>query len=178
VLIYRYGLRGFTMDDVSSELGMSKKTVYKYFESKNQLISELVDRIVELEQSTFLKEIEKRSHWLEKLEVMLTVYTPDDVPYKLIDELYRYFPSEKEKIEKLMGFRQNIILPLIEQGQKNGEIASDLDPAIIFLFLRKLFMTPTDQNLLEANDITVKQLLAQMKKLFFHGILKSSGGKL
>jgi AcrR family transcriptional regulator len=166
------------MDDVSGELGISKKTVYKYFESKNQLISEIVDSLVEIEKQTFLEEVKKRSHWLEKLEVMLTVFTPDDIPYKLIDELYRYFPREKEKIEELVEFRQSIILPLIVQGQGNVDICPDLDPAIIFLVLYKIFMTPTDPKVLEANDITIKQLLDQMKKLFFHGILETAGGKI
>lgn len=176
-LIYCYGLRGFTMDDISSELGISKKTLYKYFESKNQLISENVSRIVELEKKTFLKEIEKQSDWYQKLDIMLTMYTPDDIPFKLVDELYRYFPNEKKKIEELAEFRQSLIFPLIEQGIKSGEIRADLNPAIIALVIHNIFMNPTDQNLLKTQDISVKQLLEQMKKLFFHGILETSGGR-
>lgn len=177
-LIYRFGLRGFTMDEVSRELGISKKTVYKYFESKNQLISEMVDRIVEVEKRTFCEEVEKCSTWLEKLEAMLTLYTPDDIPFNLVDELYRYFPEEKKKIEEIAEFRQGIMLPLIKQGQEHGDIRSDLNPAIIILVIHNIFMTPANQKMLDTQDITVKQLLEQLKKLFFHGILETSGGKV
>lgn len=176
-LISRFGLRGFTMDEISRELGISKKTVYKYFESKNQLISSIVDRIVEVEKRTFREEVEMRSTWFEKLEAMLTMFTPDDIPFHLIEELYRYFPEEKKKIEELAEFREGILRPLIEQGQELGEIRSDLNPAIIILVIHNIFLTPTNQQALDTHDITVKQLLEQLKELFFHGILKMSGGK-
>jgi AcrR family transcriptional regulator len=165
------------MDDISSELGISKKTLYKYFDSKNQLISANVDRLVELEKRTFIEEVEKRSSWFEKLDVMLTLYIPEDIPFKLVDELYRYFPEEKEKIEELAEFRQSLVLPLIEQGQKRGEIRADLNPAIITLVIHNIFMSPTDEKVLKKQDITVKQLLEQMKKLFFYGILETLGGE-
>ncbi|MCO1603394.1 TetR/AcrR family transcriptional regulator [Desulfosporosinus nitroreducens] len=50
--IKQYGLRGFTLDDITGELSMSKKTLYKYFASKNELISEIVQRAAEIESSS------------------------------------------------------------------------------------------------------------------------------
>ncbi len=177
-LIKRFGLRKFTMDEIAGELGISKKTVYKYFESKNQLISEIINRIVELEKRTFREEVEKGSTWQEKLGAMLTLHTPDDFPFKLLDELYRYFPAEKKKIQELGEFRREIILPLLEQGQNCGEIRADLNLAIIWLVIHNIFLTPADPEILESQNITVKQLLEQMKKLFYYGILEKQGGKV
>lgn len=171
-LIMRYGLRGFTMDDVASELGISKKTIYKYFDSKNQLISELVERVVELEKLTFSEEIAKHSTWLEKFEAMLTMYTPDDIPFRLVDELYRFYPEEKKKIEGLAEYRQEIFLPLIEEGQIIGRIRSDFNPIIILRVIHNIFINPADPKMLQSQDITIKQLLEEMKNLIFFGILK------
>ena len=176
-LIQRYGLRGFTMDDVASELGISKKTIYKTFDSKNHLISELVDRIIEVEKQTFSKEIGKHDDWMDKFESMLTMYTPEDIPMRLVDELYRYYPQEKEKVEKLAAFRQEIIFPLIEEGQAMGKIRWDLNPAIIVSMIHNLFMTPVEPKILESQDLTIKQLIEQIKKLFFYGILITGEGK-
>jgi len=176
-LIQRYGLRGFTMDDVASELGISKKTIYKIFDSKNQLISELVDRIAEVEKTSFLEEISKHEDWFDKFETMLTMYTPEDIPMRLVEELYRYYPEEKEKIEKMFEFRQEILYPLIEEGQRLGKIRRDLNPVIIIMLIHDLFMTPTDSKRLKGQDITIKQLLEQMKKLFFYGILQREEDK-
>jgi len=171
-LIRHYGLRGFTLDDLAGALGISQKTVYKFFTSKNQLISELVDRIVEVEKAAFIEEMSKHDNWLDKFETMLTMYTPEDLPMRLVNELYRYYPEEKEKIEELAEFRQEILFPLIEEGQRLGRIREDLNPVIIVMMINDLFTAPADSKKLEGQDITIKQLLEQMKKLFLYGILK------
>nr|WP_277443753.1 helix-turn-helix domain-containing protein [Pelotomaculum isophthalicicum] len=41
--IEKYGFRKFTIDDIASDLGISKKTIYKYFISKKSLIGAVVD---------------------------------------------------------------------------------------------------------------------------------------
>ncbi|AFM01016.1 MULTISPECIES: TetR/AcrR family transcriptional regulator [Desulfitobacterium] len=176
-LIQRYGLRGFTMDDVAGELGISKKTIYKFFDSKHQLISQLVDSIIEVEKRTFKEAMSRHSTWQEKFEAMLTVYTPEDIPFRLVDELYRYYPKEKVKIEKMAEFRREIFYPLIQEGQAMGKIRLDFNPDIIVSMIHNLFMTPADSKLLESQDITVKQLFEQMKNLFFYGILNHGEDK-
>ncbi|MCS4477207.1 TetR/AcrR family transcriptional regulator [Clostridium botulinum] len=42
-----YGLKKFTMDDISYDLKISKKTIYKYFKSKNDLISQYFNEIID-----------------------------------------------------------------------------------------------------------------------------------
>jgi AcrR family transcriptional regulator len=43
-LFFKYGIRSITMDDVARELGISKKTIYKYVSNK----AELVDQCIKL----------------------------------------------------------------------------------------------------------------------------------
>lgn len=40
-LLYEYGIRNLNMDDISSHLKISKKTLYQYFKSKEDLIEQL-----------------------------------------------------------------------------------------------------------------------------------------
>ncbi|MBW7846308.1 MAG: TetR/AcrR family transcriptional regulator, partial [Bacteroidia bacterium] len=42
-LFMRFGFKSMTMDDVSRELGISKKTLYQYFSDKNELVNQCVD---------------------------------------------------------------------------------------------------------------------------------------
>jgi len=41
-LFCRHGIKSITMDDVAAELGMSKKTIYQYFDDKNELVSTFI----------------------------------------------------------------------------------------------------------------------------------------
>src|ERR1700712_2278988 len=44
-LFMRYGIRSVTMDEIATQLGMSKKTIYQFFTDKDQM----VEAVVELE---------------------------------------------------------------------------------------------------------------------------------
>ena len=41
-LIFKYGVRSLTMDDIASNLGISKKTLYQHFENKADLIEKIM----------------------------------------------------------------------------------------------------------------------------------------
>ena len=41
-LFLTYGFKSVTMDDIANALGMSKKTIYQYFENKTVLVEESV----------------------------------------------------------------------------------------------------------------------------------------
>ena len=46
-LYLKFGIRSVTMDDVASEFGISKKTLYQYFRDKADLVSQVVDYYLE-----------------------------------------------------------------------------------------------------------------------------------
>ena len=170
-LIKRHWLRGFTMDDIACELGMSKKTLYKYFASKNELISEIVQRAAKIEKQRVLQEIDRCPTWFEKINAILSVYSYPAIPFRVLNELQRYFPSEQETIEEIRRFREQMAITVLEEGIAKGDIRNDLDPAIMLLTFTKTVLSPMEDQFLNANDITINQLLEQMKKLLFYGIL-------
>ena len=45
----RMGIKSVTMDDLCRELGISKKTIYKYFNDKNELVKEIIQSKVDLD---------------------------------------------------------------------------------------------------------------------------------
>jgi len=170
-LIKQYGLRGFTLDDITRELSMSKKTLYKYFSSKNELISGIVQRAADIEKQRVLQEIERCTTWLEKLNAILSVYSYPAIPFRILNELQRYFPAEQETIAEIRRFREQMAMAALKEGISIGDIRDDLDPAIMLLTFTKTVLSPMEDQFLNANDITINQLIEQMKKLLFYGIL-------
>lgn len=57
-LFLRYGLRSVTMDDIARELGISKKTLYQFFDNKVALIEAVMQQHLEAEQKNtqFIKD--------------------------------------------------------------------------------------------------------------------------
>ena len=48
----KYGIKTVTMDDLSRELGVSKKTIYKYFDDKNALVNAMFKAKLEEDRET------------------------------------------------------------------------------------------------------------------------------
>ena len=44
----QYGFKTFTMDDLASTMGMSKKTLYEHFPSKHNLVEAVLDYALEM----------------------------------------------------------------------------------------------------------------------------------
>ena len=41
-LFFKYGIKSVTMDDIAKHLAVSKKTIYQFFEDKNELVETLM----------------------------------------------------------------------------------------------------------------------------------------
>ena len=42
-LFMRYGIRSVSMDEIATQLGMSKKTIYQFYADKDALVAGVVD---------------------------------------------------------------------------------------------------------------------------------------
>lgn len=68
-LFRKYGLRSISMDSVASSLGISKKTLYQYVESKEDLIQKICEHVIEKNPA---REIEENAN-LNAIEVLLEI---------------------------------------------------------------------------------------------------------
>lgn len=166
-----YGLRRFTMDDIARDLKISKKTLYQYFPSKSDLIGAVIEDAIELERKTTDDAVLQGENWLAKLDAVLSVHSCSNISYRLLDEINRYFPKESACINMVSEYKETVLRQLLEEGMGEGRLRSDVNLEIVILALKKFFLTPTDERFLAQNDLTVNQLLQQLKTIFFYGCL-------
>lgn len=41
-MFFNYGIQNISMDDIAKKCGVSKKTIYKYFENKDDLVHQVI----------------------------------------------------------------------------------------------------------------------------------------
>ncbi len=122
-LFLRRGIKNVTMDDISRELGISKKTLYKYYSNKEDVIEKVIDYLME---QIALKSEQFAAEGGNAIDVLLKVSRMAvEVAFRsnnvILYELKRYYPrqflkfseSKKNRIMKLM-------IQNMEQGVREG----------------------------------------------------------
>lgn len=136
--------RGFDearMDDIVEEAGLSKGALYWYFESKEALITAIVDRIFDWETTHIRKIIDSQEAASRKLEALIDITVQDlDQMKPLMPILFEFWSLSlrKETVNKaIKRYYQrflDLIVPIIQQGIQEGDFRPvDIPQAAITL---------------------------------------------
>ncbi|EJE7235624.1 TetR/AcrR family transcriptional regulator [Clostridium sporogenes] len=166
-----YGLKKFTMDDISYDLKISKKTIYKYFKSKNDLISQYFNEIIDSDKKSTLELLEKKMPLDEKLYNIIYSYHKYKLPVRILDEAYKFYPEEFKKIQEFKNFKIDLVKKILKEGKNQGVIEENININIVSLILEKVSDTFLDYKFLTNNNITMKQAMVDLMNILLNGIL-------
>ncbi|MFH1297039.1 MAG: TetR/AcrR family transcriptional regulator [Bacteroidota bacterium] len=141
-LFFKYGVRSVSMDDISRDLGISKKKLYQFVRSKHELVS----RLLELERRNFEIIFEKYNFdGVNSIDVLLTVSKEIsdrfwDVSPSMTFDLKKYYPEiYTQHIENRVEFIFAQIQLNIKKGIRDGMYRDDLSTELIArLYIRRL----------------------------------------
>ena len=69
--LFKEGFYKTTMDDVASELGMSKKTIYKFFPSKDDLVMAIAKHFMNSMKNKIVPALNSDKNAIEKLAELI-----------------------------------------------------------------------------------------------------------
>lgn len=170
--IQTYGLRKFTMDEIAVELKASKKTIYKYFKSKDEIISEYFKEIIESDKNSALECIKEDCSLVDKLNSIVYSYHKYKLPVNVLDEAYKFYYNEWSKIQELRNFKLKLIESVLKEGMEKGTVRSDIQLHIMSLLLESASNKFLDYKFLSKNDITMKECMNEVMTILLYGILK------
>lgn len=140
-LFIRYGFKSVTMDDVARELGISKKTLYRFFDNKLTLILRCVGFLMEEEKAFVL---EQNSKGVDAIEEMLGIAKHVNQMLKKMNpaaiyDLQKYYTDAWQMLERYIHeFIFFHIKSNLEKGMKTGIYRADIRADIIAkLFIGK-----------------------------------------
>ena len=177
--ILKHGLRKFTIDDITTDLGISKKTIYKNFASKSQIIECVLDTYVTEELAMQEKVMASTQSFRERFEALVLPAEQQSIPTQVLAELQQFYPELWEKCAEAVHITRNKILQIYAEGMRNGEIRSDVHPAVIDLVVKNAIDGVLDYRFLSENDISMVQALNSVKSMVLYGIMlknEDSGG--
>ena len=100
-------------------------------------------------------------------------------PTQVLAELQQFYPELWEKCAEAVHITRNKILQIYAEGMRNGEIRSDVHPAVIDLVVKNAIDGALDYRFLSKNDIGMVQALKSIESMVLYGIMlknEDSGG--
>jgi len=179
VHFYQHGFRGVTMDDLATEMGMSKKTLYVHFKSK----MELVQAVMVAKLSQFQREMteifsDDPEMFVETLHRLLACGQSHarEVTPTFVRDLMRESP---ELIEAMKARRRAVIAQtfgrLLKVGQEANFIRKDITvEALIAILLGATDAVATPQNV-TARGVSPGTVITEILSVFLHGVLTEKG---
>lgn len=177
-LFFAHGFTKVTMDEIASLLGMSKKTVYEYFPSKDKLVDVVIERHIMSAMRMYADIMNSPTHYVDKLYNVLCLVGrsfmhigtrfQDDM-HKLRPDLWHYM----EGISRLTLFSR--LLKFIEAGVEGGYVRGDIQPNMfLFVYLSTLQSVMSPHSLFRAFSSAGDEFRS-LTKLLLDGMLTESG---
>ena len=174
------GYRKITLEEITDNLAISKKTIYKVYPSKNELtrsvmMSELSDAYQKLilllqEKSTMIQKVEKLSGIIERYIRLFNDASLNNVK--------KEYPNLWKEI---IAFRKEKVLPLInlllDHSKKHDLIVEHQNELIVKLFSTSLIIS-TEKRFLTRSKLDFRNLFQSIFTVLLTGILTKKGKKL
>lgn len=139
----RLGIKSVTLDDLARELGISKKTFYKYFEDKNDLVRSIITAKTELDKAVCVTSINTSHNAIDSLYNISSnvINNFSNINPSVFYDLRKYHSDAWEIMHKHKDqFVKEMLINNVKRGIKEGLYREDLDPEI----MARLYVTSTD----------------------------------
>lgn len=177
-MFLNYGFKSVTMDDIANAMGISKKTIYQYFENKNKLveattmyvfenISHGIDCICEIEKNPIEEVYEIKKFLMEHLK---------DEKSSPQYQLQKYYPKIYNSIKnKQFEVMQQCVTRNLERGIKLGIYREELDISIISRIYFINMVSLKDKELFPLKNHSMNALMCAYLEYHLRGVCTPKG---
>jgi len=182
-LFFRLGIRSVSIDDICRELGMSKKTFYVYFASKDELIDQMLQANIDYIDTKMNSLLEQRDFRnLVKAFIKHQEAEKNDVRRvpQLVYDLKKYYPRQFADFQvKCFESQKSHIMQYLQLGVEQGLVRANLNIELTAILFAKIHSDAIrDFEVIEAHNHNMHQLAHTAMDVFVRGVLSEEGLKL
>lgn len=180
-LFFSYGIRSITMDDIARHLSISKKTIYQFFDDKDQIVHTLTQWDLE-ENKIMMKQIALHSkdavdeilQAMECMSMQLAKFHPS-----LIYDLQKYHPHSWNEFKKFTEEYSMVAVMLnLKKGIRSGLYRSDINIPVLARLRIEQISLGMNPHVYPPPRFDLKKVEIELLKHFLYGILTLKGLKV
>lgn len=154
-LIADKGIQGFTIKNLAKEIGISEPAIYRHFKSKTDILINILNNFKEMSEMMSNMLVNNTDAALDKIDFMFSnmieLFTeqPSIISVIFSEEIFKNETILKEKINEIQNILQHNIENIIDKGQAEGNVRTDIDKgnlALIFMGSLRLLVKRWDFN--------------------------------
>jgi AcrR family transcriptional regulator len=169
------------MDEIATQLGMSKKTIYQYYTDKDQLVDAVAVDEIQFSQECCMRDsatadnaIEEIFKVMEFVEVMFRNMNPS-----MLHDLEKYHPGGYKKfLEHKNKFLYDMVRKNIERGIKEELYRPEIDVEIMARYRLESMMLAFNTELFPTSKFNFVKLQQEILEHFLYGLATLKGYKL
>jgi len=173
-ILTRRGFALMTMDDVATEVGVSKPSLYKHFKSKEELAGECMIRLLDA-ASEHLSSLPDTMPAIDRMRSLLAwalhLRLQGGLPF-----LPATSPHVRDMLVKNLGYTMralklnSALSKILSEAQKAGQIRKDLPDAVILFSFYSRTCDPAVEFLRLYSKLSNAEIVENMLAAYFSGL--------
>ncbi len=175
-LFWKHGTSRVSVEEICREAGVSKKTYYKYFSNKNDLIRFILQHVTDEAIEKYRSIMDSDMAFEEKIreQIKQKLEGTKDISKEFLDDIYKKGDPEilsfiGETSQKTM----KMVMDDYVEAQKKGDIRQDVSPKFLLYFMNHMIEMMNDEKLVAMYE-SVNELIEEIINFFFYGVLSRS----
>ena len=180
-LFYRFGIKSVTMDDIAKHLSMSKKTIYSFFEDKDQIVNTLCKKDLHDRECRFVQIAQESKNAIDEILLMMKYMGEmfSGMNPNLFYDMQKYHPKAWKSFR---AFKEEKIFVMVssnlKKGIEQGLYRKDMDIRIIAKLRIEQVEMAFNPVLFPPDKFKPVNVQMQLLDHFMHGISTLKGHKL
>lgn len=179
-LFMRYGVKSVTMDDLAKHLGVSKKTFYKYFKDKNDLVLHILNAKIEEDVKVCEECIVQSENAIDEL-IMISKFISEmfkGVHSSVFYDLRKYHRTAWDVIHAHKnGFVKEQIRNNIERGLKENLYRKNINKDVVSTVYIAAMDSVFDGETYVDSSLHLSDILLELIRFQIRGMVNENGLK-
>lgn len=177
---FKSGFNKVTLDELSGELGISKKTMYKFFPSKEDLVKTIVWMMLRRIEKEVKRITEQDKPFVHRLGDLIFYIgsTIGKISKSFQNDMKRFAPLIWAEVER---YRQEHVVgkvvAMIRQAKQENVFRKDINDEVIVMMLSTCFQNILTPEVLAEHAFSPKEAMYTIFHVIFEGALTEEARK-
>ncbi len=174
-----FGIKSITLDMIAKRCGISKKTLYKYFDGKDQIVTEIFDELLERLNTRFVEIDLRPIEAMEKIDHIFNAMFEllGSVSLPLLRDIQNDYPDINIKIDKFRDDHRDLVRRTIESGIAAQSMNENIDTTIAVDMIMGAAQAVLFPGYVIKNNLTMQSTIESFKALILDGLAKKKIGR-